>query len=340
MRFLTLCSISLFAAVVLLGLVLFLPITIATLSTVLVVLWILRRDGVHGQTALAIGLFYLFIWIITAEIGFNTAVTDLNQLAFLLFGAVGVGYLTIERLVAAAIASVRSSARGSTLGRFGSALLGALTTFIFAYKVSRMVSVRTYTAIGLVPGIALNLALSTGDFGALGQLIAEISGFAVIGFILGGAFLLDSLESAVSGLRKYRGESDDSVDGPNTSPSANIQELSDEQFLNLVEGMIISVHERGRLIPTDVDGYALIYAESNEGDELIIAIRDRAIPHQASEFVAQLEQIGDSAVRELGGRPDNLSLVTDVDLNEQLGLYLASEGLDVLDAPWFDERFG
>lgn len=340
MRLLTLCSISLFATILLLVLVLFLPITIASCLTVLAIFLILRREDFRGQTALATGVLYLFTWIITAEIGFNTAVTDLNQLAFLLFGAVGVGYLTIERLVATAIASVRSSARGSTLGRFSSALLGALTTFVFAYKVSRIVSVRTYTAIGLIPGIVLNLALSTGNFGALGQLVAEISGFAVIGFILGGTFLLDSLDSAVSGLRKYRAEGDDIDDRSNTSSLANLQALSDEQFLNLVEGMVTSVHERGQWIPTDVDGYAIIYAESIEGDELIITTRDRAIPRQASEFVAQLEEIGDAAIRELGGRPDNLSLVTDVDLNEQLGLYLASEGLDVLDASWFDERFG
>lgn len=337
MSLVTAGSISFFGASILLILGFFLPIPLATVFTVITIIWILRHEKFHGQAALGVSLLYLFVGIATGYISPNLAgVTGLEQQAFLLFGIVGGLYTGFERLVSKAASSVRRTSRGSRVARILSSLFGALTVIVFAFRFRQLVSVRSYATIGIVPSVLLNLALQDAELGVIGALVVQITSFASIGLILGLAFLTDSVHHAVSGLRELRGTPSGSDSEDQTRSLNNLRNLTDEQFRSLLERLVSATYEEATWIEQDVNGYSFIYAKSDSEDELIIGKRNRTVPDSTGDFLNEFEHNLNAALQYLGGTPDHISIVTDCNLNKRVAIYLFREGIDVIDASWFE----
>lgn len=340
MRGWTAIGVGFFGATLLLFSAIFLSTPLATIFSVAATYWVLRSEAVHGRTALAVSVLYVCVWLLYSVLGLvPTYISTLEIWAFLSFGIGGVTYIAVEGLVARIVSSLRSSARGSRFGRVVSSLLGAGSVLFIANRFRQLVSIRTYAAIALVPAVVLNILLRRIELGYFGHQLADVMGAASIGFVLGFAFVMDSVHHAVSGVRELRNDGD-SGDGESVRITGRtLQQMSDEEFRHFLEQIAANAHREARWLSEDTNGYQFIFAESETSTELIVGKRGRTIPKEAEEFGVELGENVGAAIDYLNTDPDQVTIVTDIQLNSRLTDLLEEHGAQVLDAAWFEERF-
>jgi len=306
--------------------------TLAIGLGVVVAAWIIRDEGLYGHYAMATAFVYLITWFAVTSFGWGSAGFLQSEIdALFLFGLLGGLYTGLQILLQRGTASVRRFTTAGVFGKILSALFGAATVLAITLQFKKLVSVRSFAAVGVVPGIAINYLFRTTDFGVVTDLVVAITSVATIGFILGAAFLADSVSHAVSGVNRIRGTTQENEKVTVLRPE-QFESLHDDEFLAAIDILTHSVHEYVEWHADGPGGTAIVYAQTGTIDELIVGRRGKTLPLKQDPFELEVLREIEAAVDQLGHIPTRVCFVTDIVLNDEFFITLRYRGFDVVDA--------
>lgn len=331
MKVVAVLSSSLLGVIFVLGTNTILAPTLATGLGVVVAAWILRGEGVYGHYAIATAFVYLITWFVVTSLGWGSAGFLQSEIdALFLFGLLGGLYTGLQILLQRGTASIRRFTTAGVVEKILSALFGAATVLAIAWQFKKLVSVRSFAAVGIVPGIAINYLFRTTDFGVVTELIVAITSVATIGFILAAAFLADSMSHAVSGVNRIRGTEEN--EAVTVLRPDEFESLDDAEFLSVINILAHSAHEYVEWHTEIPDGTAIVYAQTGTVDELIVGRRGKCLPLKQDSFELEVLREIEAAVDQLGHIPTRVCFVTDIVLDDEFFLTLRYRGFDVVDA--------
>lgn len=335
------------------GQVIFFPGTLAAAIATVVVWRVLRSEHVYQRVGVTTSLMFLGTWVVVGHIGlYSGDFLAGEKFAFLLFGIIGIMYASIQSALRKVIDFFGNLAIARFLHGVGSSVLAILVIGKQALKFKQIVSVRSIAAIGVIPGILLNIWLRTIEFGVVSDLLVQVSSIGTIGFILAVAFTADALGHTISGLRSVdfslNSESDNEANHktPNgrllehdrTTPGKDVNDpgwfrsIPNSHFIHIVTVLAASAHDELHWSLEGDDGSTWVYAQSGNVDEFIIGRRAKTLSSEPDEFKSQISQEIENMVSSLGSQPQQISLVTDAELADDFYLHLQKEGLSVIDA--------
>ncbi len=332
MKVVTVLLSSLLGVIFVLGANTILAPTLAIGLGVIVTAWVLRDESLYGHYAMATAFVYLITWFVVTSLGWGSAGFLQSEIdALFLFGLLGGLYTGLQLFLQKGTASIRRFTAAGVVGKILSALFGAATALAIAWQFKKLVSVRSFAAVGVVPGIAINYLFRTTDFGVLTELIVAITSVATIGFILAAAFLADSMSHAKSGIDRIR-RSREKSDIGTALKSEEFKRLRDDEFLDLVDLLTQSVHVHTEWHVEGANGNAVVYARTELVEELFIARRGKSLPQNPNCFELELLREIENAVELLGYVPTRVCFITDVIIDDEFFDNLRNRGLDVVDA--------